>query len=166
DFADTLSGHFARRRTLTRSQLSSTPAPHAGLGLEIYAQSTSPLRRYADLVVHQQLRAHISGAPPLDEAEVLARVGAAESVTGSVRQAERLANKHWTLVYLLQNPGWQGEGVLVEHDGRRGRVLIPELDLETRMTVSQKLQLDDSIPLQLSAVNLPELEARFKRRKS
>ena len=52
---------FARRRTMTASQPSSQPGRHAGLGLDQYVQATSPLRRYLDLVVHQQLRAFLAG---------------------------------------------------------------------------------------------------------
>lgn len=156
-----LAGMFALRRNLKRSQMKSTPEPHAGLGLEIYAQATSPLRRYLDLVVHQQLRAYLRGDTLLESQEMLERVGAAEAVTGSVRQAERLACKHWTLVYLLQHPHWQGQGVLVERYGPRGRVLIPELDLEVQMSLREDLPLDSPIPLTLNGVNLAELDAHF-----
>lgn len=162
DFPDTLSGNFARRRTLQRSQLSGTPAPHAGLGLTMYAQTTSPLRRYADLVAHQQLRAWLRGAPLLTPAEVLERVGAAEAVAGSVRQTERLANKHWTLVYLQRQPDWQGEAVVVEHLHRKARLLIPELDLETVLHTSQLPPLDSIVRLKVSSINLPELEVRVR----
>ncbi|MCF6178019.1 MAG: chloride channel protein, partial [Geopsychrobacter sp.] len=41
------------------------PDADAGLGLEIYCRATSPFRRYADIVVHQQLTAYISGREPL-----------------------------------------------------------------------------------------------------
>jgi len=161
DFTNTLAGMFARRRTLTRSQLSSVPAPHAGLGLDLYSQATSPLRRYLDLVVHQQLRAYLTGANVLTEAELLERVGAAEAITGSIRQAERLSNKHWTLVYLNNRPKWRGKGVLVDKWNSRGVILIPELDLEIRQHLRQNLPLDAEVSLTLRGVNLPELDAHF-----
>ncbi|RME77593.1 MAG: RNB domain-containing ribonuclease, partial [Chloroflexi bacterium] len=115
-----MAGMFALRRLMTRSQLSSVPGPHAGLGLARYAQATSPLRRYLDLVMHQQLRAWLKGQPLLDAGDILERVGMAESVTGSVRQVERLSNKHWTLVYLQRLGSWQGEAVLVDRRDLRG----------------------------------------------
>jgi len=157
-----LSGMFALRKTLRRSQMTSVPAPHSGLGLEIYAQVTSPLRRYLDLVAHQQLRAFLRRDDLLGAPEVLERIGAAEAVTDGVRQAERLARRHWTLVYLLQHPDWRGEGVLVEKYGARGTVLIPELDLEPRVHLREELPLDSVVPLTLSGVDLPELEAFFQ----
>ena len=157
-----MSGMFAHRRTLTRSQVKSVPGLHAGLGLDFYTQVTSPLRRYTDLLAHQQIRAYIKGQTLLTESEVLERVGAAEAVTGSVRQAERLSNKHWTLVYLLRHPGWQGEGVLVETYNKRGLVVIPDLDLETRLHLRQSLPLDSTLWLKLNKVRLTELDTHFK----
>ncbi len=161
-FPDTLSGNFARRRTLQRSQLRGAPAPHAGLGLAMYAQTTSPLRRYADLVAHQQLRAWLQHQPLLSPAEVLERVGAAEAMAGSVRQTERLANKHWTLVYLQRQPEWQGEAVVVEHLHRKARLLIPALDLETVLHTPAEPPLDSIVPVQVSSINLPELDLRVR----
>ncbi len=158
----TLAEMFAVRKTLKRSQQTSIPAPHAGLGLEVYARATSPLRRYLDLVVHQQLRAFLRGEETLSEEEVLERVGAAEAVTGGSRQAERLARRHWTLVYLLQHPDWRGTGVLVDKRGARGTILIPELSLEIQLPVHDDTILDTSLPLALTGVNLADLEAHFR----
>ena len=157
-----LAGMYALRRTLRRSQQSSVPAPHSGLGLEVYTRATSPLRRYLDLVVHQQLRAHLRGEGLLEAQEVLERIGAAEALTGSMRQAERLVRKHWTLVYLMQHPDWHGEGVLVEKRDRRGTVLIPELDLETRIHLRQERPLNSRMPLTLMAVDLAQSEVYFQ----
>jgi exoribonuclease-2 len=157
-----LAGMYALRRSLKRSQMSSVPAPHAGLGLPVYSQATSPLRRYLDLVVHQQLRAHLRGEGLLGTQEVLERVGAAEAMRGDVRRAERLARQHWTLVYLSAHPGWRGDGVLVEKRGPRGTVLIPELDLEPSVHLRRDLALNSVVALVLRGVNLAELETHFK----
>jgi exoribonuclease-2 len=157
-----LAGMYALRRTLRRSQQSSVPAPHSGLGLEVYTRATSPLRRYLDLVVHQQLRAHLRGEGLLEAQDVLERIGAAEAVAGSIRQAERLVRKHWTLVYLMQHPDWHGEGILVETRDGRGTLLIPELDLETRIHLRHEHPLNSRLPLTLTAVDLAQLEAYFQ----
>jgi exoribonuclease-2 len=157
-----LAGMYGLRRLLKTGQQSGVPGPHAGLGLEVYAQATSPLRRYLDLVVHQQLRAHLSGSRLLDTGQVLERIGATDAVAGVVRQAERLARKHWTLVYLMRHPGWEGEGVLVEQRGRRGTFVIPELDLDARVHLPRELPLNSRLPLTLRGVNLALLEAHFQ----
>jgi VacB/RNase II family 3'-5' exoribonuclease len=51
-------------RFLQRGTLSSTPAPHVGLGIANYATFTSPLRRYIDLHNHRQLKALLAGEQP------------------------------------------------------------------------------------------------------
>jgi exoribonuclease-2 len=153
---------FALRRTMRASQASSAPAAHAGLGMEIYVQATSPLRRYLDLVVHQQLRAYLAGRPLLDSQGVMERVGAADAITGSARWAERRSNTHWTLVHLQQNPDWQGEGVVVDYRGKRCVVLLPDLALESQLYLRKDVSLDGKIQLRVETVDLPYLEAFFQ----
>lgn len=157
-----LAGMFALRRALRPGQTKSVPAAHAGLGLDVYTQVTSPLRRYLDLVAHQQLRAYLRGETPLDGQALLERVGAAAALSEDVRRAERLARRHWTLVYLMQHADWEGQGILVEKRDRRGIVLVPELDLEVTLHLRQDLALNSEVPLALDGVNLPELTAHMK----
>ncbi len=161
-----MAGMFALRRSLKPSHKKIAPSPHAGLGMPLYAQATSPLRRYLDLVVHQQLRAHLRGENVLNTKEVLERIGTAGAIIGSVRRAERLTRKHWTLVYLMQRPGWRGEGILAEKFGSRGKVIIPELDLETSLHLRADPPLNSALSLALSGVNLAELEAHFQVKKT
>ncbi|MGB0385762.1 MAG: ribonuclease catalytic domain-containing protein [Ardenticatenaceae bacterium] len=160
--ASTTAEMFALRRTFKRGQQKSTPAPHAGLGMLLYVQTTSPLRRYLDMVTHQQLRAYLRGEEMLDSQALMERVGAAEAIRGSVRLAERLSNQHWTLVYFLQNPDWQGEGIIVDRRGARDLVLIPELGYETRIYQQQGLDLDDTVSLAINDVNIPNMDAHFR----
>jgi exoribonuclease-2 len=159
---ESLAAMYALRRSLRPRQYRSVSGPHGGLGLEVYAQVTSPLRRYLDLVVHQQLRALLRGGEPLDAQAVIERIGAAEAVAAGVRRAERLSREHWTLVYLQQHPQWQGEGILVEKRLPRSVALIPELAMETRIKASEGALLDSGLPLRLTGVELPGREAYFR----
>lgn len=51
------------------SLFSTVASPHTSLGLLAYSQATSPIRRYGDLLVHQQIKAalrstsHINHTP-------------------------------------------------------------------------------------------------------
>lgn len=161
--ATTLSEMFALRRLFKPGQYKTTPARHAGLGLDAYVQATSPLRRYTDLVIHQQLRAHLRNEPLLNEQTVMERVAVASESMRLIRQTERIVNQHWKLVYLLQHPNWNGEGVVVEKFGARSLVVIPELDLETEIYGKQDMPVDGVVQLALSEVDLPNLAARFRR---
>jgi len=162
---------FARRKSLGRTQWNVRPGRHMGLGLEPYAQVTSPMRRYLDLVAHQQLRAHLAeeqDSEPsvqgvqgvLGASAVLERIGASDLASSSVRQAERVSNRHWTLVYLQQNPGWQGRGVVVDQRGAGNTVLIPDLALE--VSIGGTLELGQELALEAVSVDLAALEVRFR----
>ena len=159
---DGLAGIYALRRFMKRGQLKSLPARHAGIGLDMYTQVTSPIRRYQDLIVHQQLRAHIRGHDLLTSQEMLQRLGAAEAVTSNMRQVERLSNLHWTMVYLSETPQWHGEGVIVETDGRYSTALILNIGLETHLHCQRSLPLNTRVPIVLGVSNVPELRASFR----
>ena len=47
------------------------------------------------------------------------RVGAAHASSREVRYTERLANEHWTAVYLQRNPKWTGEGIVVDRRSKQ-----------------------------------------------
>ena len=159
---DGLAGMYALRRFMKPGQLRSLPARHAGIGLDMYTQVTSPIRRYQDLIVHQQLRAHIRGHDLLTSQEMLQRLGAAEAVTSNMRQVERLSNLHWTMVYLSETPQWHGEGVIVETDGPHSTALIPNIGLETHLYCQRSLPLNTRVPIVLEVSNVPELRAFFR----
>jgi exoribonuclease II len=52
------------RRYQALSQISCQPAAHFGMGCEIYATWTSPIRKYGDLVNHRLLKSVITQRPP------------------------------------------------------------------------------------------------------
>ena len=140
-----MAAKFAYRKKFKRSQMKGSPEPHSSLGLPVYSRATSPLRRYLDLVVHQQLRRFLRGEPPLSQGEILERVGAAEAIAGNIQRAERLSNQHWTLVYLMRNPQWRGKAVLVDKmQNRRGTVLLPELGYEEK-SISRGIRTEHGV---------------------
>ena len=130
-------------------------------GWEAYSRVTSPLRRYLDLVAHQQLRLHLRGERTLSETEIVERMGAAETAALCVRKAERMSRRHWTLAWLGQRPGWQGEAVVVDHRGSRAVAVIPDLALEIELQGGSELDLNEVVQVRLASVDLPRLESRF-----
>lgn len=152
---------WAQRRLMQRSRQTTAPGRHAGLGLDVYVQATSPLRRYLDLLAHQQLRAHLGGEQALDKSQVTLRIGTADAMAGAVRAAERLSNQHWTLVYLLQHTDWEGEGIVVEQKPGRDVVIIPELAWEAELHRRAPRPLDSRVRIRVDSVDLPTRTAKF-----
>jgi len=156
-----LAAMWAYRRQFKPSRVSVEPAPHFGLGLELYARATSPLRRYSDLLVHQQLRAHLRGEQPLDESQVAERLSQGETGSLAIRRAERLSNTHWKLVWLSRRQGWKGEAVVVEQVLKKYVALIPELALDVKVRVQGEPALNSLLELSLREIDLPDLLAYF-----
>jgi exoribonuclease II len=157
----TLAEMFAFRKYLKPGQIKSTTEPHAGLGLAAYSRVTSPIRRYVDLIAHQQLRAFLRNRPLMDEQQMVNRVGAFEAIIGNVNKLERSSNRHWTLVYLMQHPEWIGKGIIVEKRERFSIVVIPELALESRIVVSENITPDSEITLSVKGIDLVRQEVYF-----
>lgn len=162
---DGLAGEFAKRRLMRAGMAGAQPRAHQGLGVTMYAQSTSPLRRYGDLLGHQQIRAWLfreSGtqtSPPLPADELSLRLAKAAAALSAVRKAERSSQTHWTLAWLLEHPDWTGEGIVVQ-TGQDPVFYIPSLGYETRIKAGD-LALNQTLALRCLRVDLPRLEAFF-----
>ena len=153
---------YAYRRLFKPSRVTLEAAPHFGLGLEMYARETSPLRRYADLLVHQQLRGFVTGSTILSSDQVLERAAGLEAAGGVIRRAERTSNLHWKLVHLARHPQWQGDAVVVGLEERKTLVIIPELALETRIRSAPEHALNQVLRLAVREVDVPAQSVYFR----
>ncbi len=94
-----------RSQAAGRVRMSTAPAPHEGLGVAHYAWSTSPLRRYVDLVNQRQLVAVAQGkAPPYarGDAQLFAVVSAFDAAYGAYADFQALLERYWCLRWLQQ----------------------------------------------------------------
>jgi exoribonuclease-2 len=161
-----MAGAYQLRRCMRPRTLSAKPGAHSGLGLEAYTQVTSPLRRYTDLLAHQQIRAFLrrdlpGAAPPLGEGDVLLRLSAADAAAQANTQAERASRAFWTAVYLSGKKDSPWQGITLEKRGARSLFLIPALGLETQVPVKGALEPNEPVLLTLKSVKIPEGEANF-----
>jgi exoribonuclease-2 len=133
------------------------PADHAGLGIGMYSQVTSPLRRYGDLVAHQQLRLFLAGKQPLGTDAVLERIAAGDTSARECTLAERESNRHWALVFLARTPGWEGEAIVVERAGAQATVLVPSLGQETKIALPGDVGLNEKVRVRAGNCSIPDL---------
>ena len=161
DIPDGLAGQYRLRRCMHKRNVGVTPSMHWGLGIGMYTQVTSPLRRYGDLIAHIQLRAFLDGRPTLDRDTMLLRVSAGEESAQAAHKAERKSNTHWTLVYLLQNKDWTGDAVCIDNNGKIPQFCIPSLAMETAIPVKTKVELNQTINVRATNIKLPDLSVDF-----
>lgn len=149
-----LAGQWRKRRSMRGRKVGTIPADHAGLGLGMYSQVTSPLRRYGDLVAHQQIGRFLDGKPLLDSDDMLMRIAQGDSAARETTLSERESNAHWTLYFLESNPDWKGQAIIVDIVGSQAVILIPELAMESKIATPSNASRNDTITVRASGIQL------------
>ena len=62
--------NFLLKKTMGKSYYSINPMPHSSLGLTSYLHATSPIRRYADLLVNYQLNRYLNNKELISKEDV------------------------------------------------------------------------------------------------
>ncbi len=156
-----LAGQYRLRRSMKSRSVGITPSQHAGLGLGMYSQVTSPLRRYGDLVAHQQLRAFLDNKAVISKDDLLERISAGDAASSAATKAERKSTLHWTLVYLKQRPEWTGEAIVVELKGKQVVILIPEIGQEAVINGDSSWELNHKLTVRAGNITIPELSITY-----
>ena len=128
-----------RVQTAGKARMSTVAAPHEGLGVDCYAWSTSPLRRFADLANQWQLAALLRGQKPPyppKSADLMAALRDFELTYASYADFQRQMERYWCLRWLLQ------EGVTET----------------TAQVLKENIVRLDDIPLVAKASGMPTLE--------
>lgn len=152
--SDGLAGEYQKRKAMRSRVVSTVPSKHFALGLSMYAQLTSPLRRYADLLSQQQILRFIDGETLIDRDIFLERLSRAEIGTRAVNKASRLSKTHWLLAYLARNSEQIFEATVLEIIGHKAYCVIASLAFETDIHIKKERQLNETFPVKISNIDL------------
>ena len=163
--SDSMADMFQLRRNCSAGVTGIIAGKHSGLGLEPYSRVTSPLRRYADLLAHQQIRRYLKKEELLDLEYVDQRLSRSDAAGVQRHKLEKYANEYFLLHYLKRNPQWQGTGTVVEKQGDRLTVMIPEFAYCYKCRYNGGLREGDEVELQFNAADPVELKLHLQVKK-
>lgn len=156
----------AIRRCMTRSEVGVTPSRHATLGLDSYSQVTSPIRRYLDLLVHFQLKAHLRGEPlPFSSTEVTELAIGASSAAYEATLVERQTKRYWALEYLRRHQDQPWDVMLLRwlrEDEGLGLIMVEDLGLELAMRFNRAVALGEQFQVRVSHASPRQDVIRFE----
>ncbi|MDP2793645.1 MAG: RNB domain-containing ribonuclease [Sulfurisoma sp.] len=130
-----------------KTRMTTVAAPHEGLGVDCYAWSSSPLRRYVDLINQWQLIAWLEGRTPpytAKSADFLAALRDFELTYAAYADFQRDMERYWCLRWLLQEGTREVEASFLKESLARLECIplvvktmsLPELPRGTRLRLA------------------------------
>ncbi len=147
---------YRQRRLFARAELDTQPHAHCSLGMEPYTTVSSPIRRYADLVVQRQLKSALKEeAWPYTEEELRQIIMQLGTVQSKVFTMQRKWTRYWMLKYMEQEDIQSFNALVLDQNGRFAHLLLVDYLMETNLPVQEgmELQRGSLIKVQVERLN-------------
>lgn len=143
--------------------MSVEPSGHQGLGVSHYAWSSSPLRRYVDLINQRQLIAWAQGTEPpytKNSDDLIAAIREFEIAYEAYADVQRKLERYWCLRYLKQENIEVAKASVM----RESLVRFTGLPLICRVPSLPSLPIGTEVELEIGTIDFwaIELACRFK----
>ena len=150
----TLFQNWMQRRLLSRFVLSHQPGNHSGLGLDAYVTSTSPIRKYFDLVTQRQIRATLGLEQPYNSEEINNVIHLLEVPMGNVARIQYNRHRYWLLKYLEQHIGEKEEAIVLGKRRNNYQILLSNYMIECDLPLSSGFELKPEDLIQVTIQNV------------
>ncbi len=118
---------FKQRRKLNPLIIDTEPSPHSGLGLDIYAALSSPIRRYFDLVNQRQIKSFLLEGAPVYNRDALEKIRiSVEPTLKDLGRINRNRIRYWIQKYLMQHIGERFSAIILDTMKNRFRIFLPD----------------------------------------
>jgi len=147
-----------RVQTGGKVRMSTAPQAHEGLGVKQYAWSSSPLRRYVDLLNQWQLVACLSGDTPPFAARsdaLFAAMRDFDLTYSAYAEFQRSIERYWCLRWLRQRGLEAIDATIV---GRENLARLDHLPLVQRVPSAPELKPGQRIRLRIESIDYLTLE--------
>ena len=146
----------AIKRCLSRGLMGTQASAHFSLGLPAYAQATSPIRRYGDLVVQRQIQAQLSGGSPLSEDALQELLNSFDVAVREGIGISREDQRHWQQVWFEAHKSsqWRADFLRwLRPQDRLGLVRIDDLAMDLAAECPQNAQPGEALLLRVQQVD-------------
>jgi exoribonuclease-2 len=157
--------NFRQRRFLSRGELLTEPKSHSGVGVAQYTTITSPIRRFLDLLMQQQLCHVLQGKGALfSQAECRDYAGSIQHAQGRANQVRYLRHRYWLLKYLEQEIGVGNKmkALVLEVQPRRVQVVLPDILLEGDLPINQAMHVEPGDTVMVKLAKVSALDNTFR----
>ena len=150
-------------RQIRPARLTTTPGPHALIGVEPYLQATSPLRRYLDLVVQRQLVSALTGeSPPCSEEDLKALIGEADAALRDLNRAEDERSRYWMLKHMEGRIGETFPAVVLDVRERQSVVELDTFLIRSNVYLPPSTAPGQTVLLELQEVDTWRGQVRWR----
>ena len=138
------------------------PAPHKSLGIDVYAQATSPIRRYTDLIIQRQIVSTIQGdEPSYTEDELENLYPRIELGVRDKKMVERSREKYWVYKHLKSLEGKEIPGVISTLNDSRATVYLTDYLFEAPVFLGSRFNMDESKSINLVVQEVDPLRKKL-----
>ncbi|MBW1799527.1 MAG: RNB domain-containing ribonuclease [Deltaproteobacteria bacterium] len=144
DGSDYIAFVFKQRRKLKPMMVGTEPKPHVGLGVDVYTNATSPIRRYLDLIAQRQMRQFLFRGEPVYDADDLEQIRmAVEPTIRALQRVKRNRVRYWVQKYLMQHMDGIFEALVLYSMKRNHRILLTDFILLTDLKREARNELSE-----------------------
>lgn len=138
------------------------PEPHISLGLDVYVQITSPIRRYFDLVLQRQMIDGLEGEGVCYTEEDIERIYMQIDVgVREKKMIERSRERYWLLKYLKESEGGQVTGIVSSLRDRGASAYLPDYLLDLPISLSSEVVLTEGEKINLTIESVDPLRRKI-----
>ncbi len=149
-------------RFLKPARVGLSPEPHIPLGLDVYVQITSPIRRYLDMVLQKQIIGELEGqGATYTDGELERLYPQVEVGIREKKMIERARERYWLLKYLKGFERKEITGIVSSLRETGASVYLPEYLIEVPVSQTSDMVLKEGDKINLTVERVDPLRRKI-----